>query len=749
MNSDEVKFSGKVVRNMYSNNDYKIYALMVDTSKYNNVKLNSYGNVSIVGEMQDLEPNIEYTIVATEENSKYGISYKVKNVSMNRPSTLEETYSFLCEILTYNQAKTLFEHYPDIVDMVIEHKTDEIDFKLLKGIGEKTFNKIKNKIIQNYAFMEIIAEFKGLVTISVVRKLYNKYSSTELIRKKLMKEPYYCLTSLSGISFKTADTMLLDFDREGIIDFGYDLKSSKQRCLACVHHVLLENQNDGNTKMGLIELKHQVEALVPKASEHFVDCLKDKSIYFDKNTCSVSKSNTFYDEAYITYMLMDALKVENKWDASQLDMNQYKKLDDFDLSDEQYSLLEKVINNNVVILNGSAGTGKSSSTLALIKMINDLHKSKLLIAPSGRAAKVLASYTGEKASTIHRGLAYMPPNQWRFNLKNKLSYDIVVIDEFSMCDLFIFKKVIDAIDFTKTKLLLIGDNAQLPSIQCGNILHDLMRSNKIPTITLSKVFRYSDGGLMKVATDVRMGKKYIDSLDSKVTVLGDNKDYAFIQSNNTLKDLLGLYSKLLKSYNPEDIEVLSCYNKGDLGTININNYLQKIANPNGVSCLKTNRFRFLEGDIVIQTANNYNATPFIEHNIDYIVNTEFDDNDKDETFIANGELGIITKVDEYNEIVYIDFDGTKVIYNKDDMMNVSLGYSISIHKSQGSSSKVIILITPSEHTFMLNSNIIYVGLTRMKERCYHIGNIETVNKSIKKKVNYNRDTWMQSLLVDC
>ncbi len=315
-----------------------------------------------------------------------------------------------------------------------------------------------------------------------------------------------------------------------------------------------------------------------------------------------------------------------------------------------------------------------------------------------------------------------------------------------MTDIFIAKKIFEALDLTKTKLLIIGDNAQLPSVSCGNILHDFMMSDIIPTTTLTRVFRYGEGGLMTVATDVRNCKQYFkQDTNSEIEFYGKNKDYAFINSTpaNIIKNTLGLYKKLLSQGNiPSDIQVLTAYNKGEYGTIVLNNHLQKIANKNygKTDYIKVGEVTYYVGDIVIQKKNNYEAElANCNRNIDFDVPME-----NPVTFIANGEIGIITEINGY--YLTIDFNDNKVIYHRDNLVDVGLGYCISVHKSQGGNSKIIILLTPSAHTYMLNSNLIYVGLTRMREKCFHLGDKTTVNRAIKKKENFDRNTFMQELL---
>ena len=323
-----------------------------------------------------------------------------------------------------------------------------------------------------------------------------------------------------------------------------------------------------------------------------------------------------------------------------------------------------------------------------------------------------------------------------------------------MVDLNLMKHLVDAIDFTKTKLLMIGDNSQLPSVGCGNILHDLMQSEIIPTTTLTKIFRYSDGGLMKVATDVRLCQPYLTKdMKNKATTFGNNKDYTFIDvpDDKIVLNIVALYKKLLslgKTVN--DIQVLTSMKNGSCGTILLNNEIQKVANPNygsdshiSIGNDKTS-VTFYKGDLVIQTQNNYKALMVDKNGREIYPENDMYDDEPMTAFIANGEIGTIKEV--YSSYIIIDFDGILIKYFKNDMADINLGYAITVYKSQGGSCNTIILATPKSHSFMLNSNLIYVGLTRMKKQCFHLGNINTVSSSIIKKANLNRNTFMQRLL---
>lgn len=740
----QYKFKGVIIKCTYDTPDYKIYAITVNKKDYPDVKQNKYGNVSILGELSDLTLGVEYEITAEEQVNKYGVSYHVINIKRDTPTTTEGTLLFLSEILTYNQAKVLVENYPTIIQKVKDSDLDDIDLSKLKGIGEKTFEIIKDKIITNFALMDLVIEFKNVLSMSIIKKIYDEYSSIDKLKEKLKSQPYTALTRISRIGFKTADSIILQLQKENIVDFGYDVKTSPDRCLSCMLYILEENESGGHTNMNLADLRQQCLRLVPSCADHFVDVIKDDNIYYNKEDMTVSLRKTYETEKYIADTILNNLKgANNIW---EFDTQKYKKVGEFELSDEQMQILDVICKNNIAILNGFAGAGKTASTQGIINMLKDNNKSFRLMSPTGRAAKVLHENTKETASTIHRGLGYIPPNTWTYNEEHPLACDIVIIDEFSMVDIWLFKKLLEAIDFKYTKLLIIGDNAQLPSVSAGNLLHDFMEANIIPTVTLNKIFRYSSGGLMRVATDTRCCKEYLTKdMKSKATIFGDNQDYMFIDLASELipKNVVALYKKLLDNGNSiEDIQVLTAKNVGDCGSVQLNNMIQRVANPNYGSeiNMKVGDTTYYEGDLILQTVNNYNAELVADKKD---MGWGFED-EPQTAFVANGETAIIEEI--YSTYIIANFNGIRVKYYRNDMNMVKLGYAISIHKSQGGGFKTVILCSPQSHIFMLNSNLLYVGLTRMKEKLYHLGSLQSVNQAVKKKANLIRHTFMQKLL---
>ena len=732
-------------RLVFNSDEYKIYGCSVNSFEYPDIQVSKYGTATIKGNVQELNLGVEYTVKAKEISDKYGVGYEVINIKREKPTTLAATRNFLYEILTPNQTDTLLEAYPDIVDRIMNNRLDDIDLNKTKGIKDYTFNIIKQKVIENFKLADLVEEFRGLFSLSIIKKLYDKYPSVEKIKEVIRTEPYECLCRLSGIGFKTADGMLLTLEKESkqckengknpILFFGFDLKPSYQRAKACVDYILNENEANGNTYVKVGDLKKQFEILVPEAIANLPLILKgDNDVIFDRESLNVCRKETYETEKYIAEKIKEGLSINTKWDC---DCSKFRSLDGFDLTLDQCKTSEYMCIYNIVMLVGYGGAGKSSSTQAFVNLLKHYNKSFLLLAPTGRAAKVLAGFTGENAMTIHRGLGYMPPNDWNFNSEHPLPYDVVIVDEFSMVDIFLFKHLLEAIDFNRTKLLIIGDDAQIPSVGAGNVLYDLLCYKKIPTITLDKVFRYGKGGLSTVATDARTQTEYLDKNKKGMQVFGEDQSYIFmpLQQDGIVDYTVKLYKTLLtKGYSVEDIAVLSCYNVGDYGVIELNKRLQEAVNPNPDAKIVFGDSEFRLNDIVMNYANDYKAV---------LYNEEFLD-DKNTTFIANGESGMVDKI-EHNSMVS-NYDGTLIYYDKGKLKNIRLAYAITTHKSQGGQFKVVILITPRSHTFMLNSNLLYVGISRAKEKCYHLGEIKTVNNALKKKENFDRKTLLLGFL---
>lgn len=762
-----IEFRCKISKMVFQadDNDFKIYSATIDTEQYPNVHIHPvFHNVTLKGLLPILARDCTYTVKAIEEwdSRRSSYSYKVVNLQADDMTNADDMYTFLKEIINMREAQTLYKEYPNIVEMIMNGRDKEVDLQRLPGIKEKKFARIREKVIANYGISKLVIEFGSVFPFGVLKKLYDEYVSIDGVKQALKNEPYYALCKLPNIGFVRADELLLKLDQylkeshaQGKpVPFLLpdNLMESKDRCMACMLYLLMRNEMDGNTVMNLKELYVEVQSLAPSCAHHFSSALKCPEIMSNKKRNLVCLTSTYQQEKEVATMICKALYDNPK--AFKLDelfvrnhtRDDYRTVDGCLLSEQQQKALDNLCDYPISILNGYAGSGKSFSTKAIVDMCKENHIWYSLVAPTGRAAKILKEYSSSAASTIHKLLG---SPIWTVE---EVDANVVIVDESSMCDLNTFWHLLKAIDFGRTHLLIIGDNAQLPSVGCGNILHDLLVSKVIPTVTLDKIFRYSDGGLMKVATDTRDCLSYLPEDDYEKKEFGSQKDYVFInvEDNEILNKMQATYKEMLVKYrNPLDVQVLTAYRKGDYGSIAINNLLQKIANKKSLNDKNAHRtvkdISFYENDIVLQIKNNYNAvrcTPNYDVIYDPYAENEIEPYER--VFIANGEIGTIQKID--SQFVYILFDDVIVRYRTSDLKDIELGYCITIHKCQGGNIKCPLIISPKSHTYMLSSNLLYVALTRTKNQCIHFGNVKTINRSVRKKNNLQRSTYLSKLL---
>lgn len=700
-------------------NDFRIYAC-TPTEEIENLKYNKYGNISISGNVHELTLGQEYEITGKE--NKYG--YEIVKIKRDKPKNKTQNSKFLSEVVTQKQAKALLDVYPDIVDKIINNNLDDVDLSLVKGIKDATFNKIKSKVIENFPLMEFIEEFDQYsISINNARKMYETFTSIELMRSKMNEDPYSTLCLIGGIGFKKADGLILG------VESNKSMIKSLQRTKACVKYILTENEKGGNTWISLENLILKCEELIPQSMDYLLESLTDKSITVDKIGRRISFTKTFKTEKYIRDILLQALKVKNPL---VVDVSKYYRINGFELGEEQKQILNEFCRNNVNLLVGNSGAGKSSSVQAIINLCDDENLSYTLMTPTGKSAIVLGNFTKRDAGTIHRKLCYNPSKGWGYNKDNKLDTDVVIVDENGMTDIWLMKNLLDAIDIQKTRILFVQDDAQLPSVSCGNCAYDFINSSIIPTTRLNKIFRYGEGGLLQVATKIRKGEKYLRNSED-IQIFGINKDYTFIPSeDDSIADyVVGIYQKLLnQGAEAKDILVLSANNVGKNGTIMLNNVLQEKFNPHkdNLKWIKYGETIFRENDVVMQVVNDYKA----------------ENEDGDEVTITNGEIGKIISI-EWNK-VYVQYDRDTIVYSKEDLDKIILAYSISIHKSQGSSVDNVIVVSPKSQVWTSNKNLLYVGLTRARKKAFHIGLVKTVNTALRKSAELQRNTFMIDLL---
>ncbi|WP_075810294.1 AAA family ATPase [Clostridium perfringens] len=736
MNKEIKNFKVKIIKERFAKEDFKIY--VVDIIEGESIKTNKNNEYVINGNVHTLYPNVEYEVKGEEEIHKtFGYQYKIVNIRRDKPIDTDSSRAFLKEIITEKQTDVLLSVYPDIIDRVIKNNIEDIDLNKTKGIKEKTFNIIKNRILENFVLIDLIDRFGGALSFSNVKKLYDQYTSVRKVEQELKKDPYKCLCKLSRIAFKSADKILLNLEDkskkdENIFNFGFDLISSKQRLRACLDYSLKENEMKGNTIASLKEIAKSCSKLTPESMQHFLEVINEEENYFvDKKRDVIAIKETYETEKYIAKTLLEVLDNSVDWN---IETEVYRVDEDVKLTDEQLNTLNNLVKYNVSVLTAPAGAGKSQSVKMAVNMLEDLEKSYIMMTPTGKSSEVLAEYSGKDVGTIHRKLGFNPSAtpSWGYNENRKLDVDVVFVDEFGMVDIFLMKHLLEAIDVERTKILFVFDAYQLASVGCGNIAYDLLTSGVIPINELTKIFRYGEGGLMNIATKTRNSESFLPNNFQGVQSFGTKKDYIFIQKDDvkTTQQMVQIYDKLLKDgYSIEDISVVVSQNKGAYGTKNLNKSIQDLVQSNKENnYIKRGDTIFYVGDKVIQVVNNYKALK----------------TNGEEDHIYNGNTGIVLAI--RNDVLVVGFKNKKIVYSREELEQLELGYCTTIHKMQGSSSKQVIMITPKNHAFMLNSNLLYVGETRAKERVWHVGDILTVNRAIKKKENLQRNTYLDKFL---
>ena len=516
-------------------------------------------------------------------------------------------------------------------------------------------------------------------------------------RDELQANPYHVFVDICRMSFTYADNI--------IMRYHHAKPDAYCRCQYAVYAVLQKNELDGNTRMTDAKLAEGVFDIANEVMGHIVNVVKDDPlIHYEPSRHLVSFEQTYKDELLIADHLMARLA---RHEPVEHNTDQYRHDGDMELTDEQMSALRMVLDNDVCMLNGQAGSGKTSTTNALIHLLEDMNVSYQLLAPTGIAAKMMRQYTGRPSMTCHMFLL----NSWK--------PDYIILDEASICSVHLLAILLSQIGY-EPKLVFIADNAQLASIQCGSLVQNMIDSGLIPRVELTKIFRYNSSGIVTMATDIRHGS--CDHLTD------DFPDYLFVpeDKNDPIGQVVEQYDQLIADgYSIDDIVVLCPFNKR-VGADAINAAISAKYNPN--EPVRKNSVIKL-GDKVLNCKNNYHV-------------------DGKDDMIANGDVGYLRSV-EYDyttktNTVMVEFaDGIKDVGS---LSVLKQAYAMSAHKSQGSSAKAVIVLIDPMHGFMLSRNLLYTAVTRARERLVVIGDADTIRRGIKVEENTQRNTWLKEML---
>lgn len=772
----KTKIHCKVVRNVFTNTDgtFSIYGCVPSTNDLDKIHLNKYGNFTLKGNLSLLEVGEDYTVEVEEKSGSYGYEYWLVgfpeiedfDVSDVKEITDEQEAEMLKSFMTSSQAKYVHEAYPNFIRLVLMGEQDKIDYKNIHNVAEIRLKGYINKVNERFKYYKLHLDNPQYeLSMSDCGTLCSTYSTIQESNLALATKPYEVLIDVLGRGFQESDRMICEYDNKW--------EDSEARCLYLTCYLLECNEEDGNTRINGVQIANVINQYNPQLNKHIVELVeKSGKIYYDKQTKDLSLMRTYLAECNIAQTIKQKVAHSTKWN---IDIEKYRNNESITLTDEQMGILELVCNYDFAMLMGNSGSGKSSSVKALISLLEDNNKSYTLLAPSGIAAKRLRETTGREASTIHRKLMS----------SNEIDSNVVVVDEVSMVDVHLFSTLLNQIaDYTK--IILVFDSAQLASIQCGNLVQDMMDSHVVPNAQLTKVFRYGVGGIATVGADARNGKEYLTSTgELNCENASKIKDYKFIQVNdNPLEQVLAEYDKLKQKYNTKDILILTPYNKGEFGTYAINQAIQEKYNPANPTDdivsrklppslrVPMERLNYHIGDKVINKKNNYHA--MTEEGFNYYTTTmqmqadidklkvQFGANDErvleaedrlmalnmervEETTVYNGDIGFIQNIDSKGN-VWVQFDEEMVVYRKSDLENLLLAYACTSHASQGCEAKGVIFLTHPSQKRMLSRNLCYMSLTRAKEMLVEIGDVSTINSALKVNETRLRDTWLKELL---
>ena len=373
-----------------------------------------------------------------------------------------------------------------------------------------------------------------------------------------------------------------------------------------------------------------------------------------------------------------------------------------------------------MVLTGGPGTGKTTTTQGIIAALKQMGLSILLAAPTGRAAKRMSEATGMEAKTIHRLLEYNPQDGYKRNDENPLEGDALIVDECSMIDIILMNNLVKTMP-SSMRLVMVGDIDQLPSVGAGNVLRDIIESQKIPVIRLTRIFRQAQSSRIVMSAHAINQGKFPDTSNGKET------DFFFIQKEEpeaVAEEIVNLVkNRLSKAYRQKtsNIQVLTPMQRGIVGAANLNISLQAALNSNQTA-LNRGGYSFREGDRVMQLRNNY---------------------DKD---VFNGDLGYVEKVDLEERTLQVNFDDRLVEYDVSELDELTLAYATTIHKSQGSEYPIVVMPVLMTHYVMLQRNLIYTGITRAKKICVLIGTKKALSFAIRNMTVLKRNTKLKERL---
>ena len=680
------------------------------------------------------------------EHKQYGIQFTVTSYEIKEPETSVAMEKYLGSGIIKGVGPALsakiVKKFGDETFNIIEREPERL--AEIKGITEKKAIEIGSQFEEKKEFRNAMIFLNQYgVSNALAMKIYKEYGIK--VMKIVRENPYRLADDIAGVGFKTADEIALRM--------GFSPESS-MRMKAGISFALSMAASNGHTYLLYEDLYEESKRLLGISEAEFESDIYELTIERKivlkevKGERRVYNNNLYYMELTVARKLLDLnAKSENNYKVMEAKVKEVEANTGIKLGDLQRKAVYEAVESGLVIITGGPGTGKTTTINAIIKLFEMQNMEILLAAPTGRAAKRMTETTGMEAQTIHRLLELNgnpeEGGSMRFerNELNPLEADVIIIDEMSMVDIYLMYSLLKAVT-VGTRLILVGDVNQLPSVGPGKVLKDIISSEKFNVVRLSEIFRQAaESDIITNAHKINAGQSI--RLDNK------SKDFFMLSMSSSLQIQRALVSLIAEKLPPYvdatkyDIQVLTPSRKGELGVENLNKILQQYINPPapGKREKQWGEVIFRENDKVMQIKNDYQ--------MEWKIVTKKGLTIKEGSGVFNGDCGIIREINEFAGTVTVEFDEGKLVeYTGATLEELELAYAITIHKSQGSEYPAVIIPLLNAPRPLLNRNLLYTAVTRARKCVTIVGSENSVNEMIQNESEMKRNSGLVDSIIE-
>ncbi|MBQ6622710.1 MAG: AAA family ATPase [Mogibacterium sp.] len=752
---------GKIERIIFNNaeNGYTVALFETEDEQF-----------TITGSFHEPNPGVQYRLTGEfRTHRKYGEQFAVSSYEEVVPDDSEGIRAFLASGairgIGPKLAGLIVDRFGDETLEVIENEPERL--LKVKGIGPKSLEVIIESYRSTREFTRVSFELRELgIEMAQAVRIYKLYGAESL--QVVRDNPYSLVEDIYGISFRRADAIAMKIGFEPDSEF---------RIQSGIGYVLQEWAVNGSTFMPKSLLVEKTIQLLDVTGDLVEDNLLAMTFQGRIQADVVNEVPVVYLYGYylaeqrVAFHLRQLQEAFIPAPAAEIDhliADAEAASYGIRLADEQRKAIRTALQNNICIITGGPGTGKTTIINTLVRILGRLDQTVALAAPTGRAAKRITETSGVPAQTIHRLLEYVfseDEQEMEFgrNEENPLEENVVIIDEASMVDLMLMDGLLTALK-PGTRLIIVGDADQLPSVGAGNVLRDMIRSEYIPTVRLREIFRQAEESLIVVNAHRINSGEYptANARDRDFFIMRKPDEESILQ---TITELFGgrlerYYDFIHSGY---DIQVLTPTKKGLLGTVNLNKVLQEVLNPPGLDPQGRQKREkhaggrvFREGDKVMQIRNNYgmewkrfSAGPEESGGpgrrgipLGVAVTSEFQSGQG----VFNGDMGVIERIDNEYDRISVRFDDRVAIYESDELAELELAYAVTVHKSQGSEFPAIIMPMTWFPPMLMTRNLLYTGVTRGKQLVVIVGSEERLRNMVDNNRSDERFTGLEHRL---